>query len=130
MSILQEMWAIVTGVIVNASPISQIIMAIVVIGSGLLLNSMGRLFRVTVGALIIFGLLSLAYSVTQGADPAALPGTAWSDLKQMPVGNLVVMFIAFAIVISMVHLIGSAVGSGGGGGGGGHDDHGGGHGHH
>ena len=132
MNILQEMWSIVMSVITNASPISQIIMAVVVVGSGLLLNNMGRLFRVTVGALIIFGLLSLGYSVTQGADPTALPGTAWADLKQMTVGNLVVMFIAFAIVISMVHVVSSALASGGGGGGGGGHDagHGGGHGNH
>jgi hypothetical protein len=123
MSILQEMWSIVMSVFNNASNISLIIMLVVLVGAGFMLGDLRRLFRVTTGALIIFGLLSLAYTITQGADPAALPSTAWANLKQMTVGNLVVMFMAFAIVISMVHLIGSAVGSGGGGGGG-HGDHG------
>jgi hypothetical protein len=115
MSILQEMWSIVMSVFGSASTISLVIMLVVVVGSGLVLHDFRRLFSVTVGALIIFGLLSLGYTVTQGADPMALPGTAWADLKQMTVGNLVVMFLAFAIVISMVHLISGAVGGGGGG---------------
>ena len=122
MNILQEMWAIVMSVYGGASTISLVIMLVVVVGSGLALNDFRRLFSVTIGALIIFGLLSLGYTVTQGADPVALPGTAWSDLKQMTVGNLVVMFLAFAIVIAAVHLLRSTVGAGGGGGG-----HGGGH---
>lgn len=117
MSILQEMWSIVMSVFNNASNISLIIMLVVLVGAGFMLGDLRRLFRVTMGALIIFGLLSLAYTITQGADPMALPGTAWADLKQMTVGNLVVMFMAFAIVISVIHLIGSTVGSGGGGGG-------------
>jgi hypothetical protein len=43
----------------------------------------------------------------------ALPTTAWNDLKVMMVGDLVVYFLAFAIVITIVHLIRGAVGSGG-----------------
>lgn len=121
MPILQEMWDIVLSVFGNASTISLVIMLVVVVGSGLVLNDFRRIVGVTLGALIIFGLLSLAYTVVQGADPVALPGTAWADLKQMTVGNLVVMFLAFAIVISVVHIISNAVGSrSGGGGGGGH----------
>ena len=119
MPILQEMWDIVMSVFGNATTITLVIMLIVVVGSGLVLGDFRRIVGVTLGALVIFGLLTLAYSVIQGADPVALPGTAWADLKQMTVGNLVVMFIAFAIVISVVHLIRNAVGSGGGGGGGG-----------
>ena len=114
------MWDIVMSVFGNATTITLVIMLLVVVGSGLVLNDFRRIVGVTLGALIIFGLLTLGYSVVQGADPVALPGTAWADLKQMTVGNLVVMFIAFAIVISIVHLIRNAVGSGGGGGGGGH----------
>jgi hypothetical protein len=123
MSILQEMWSIVMSVFGSASTISLVIMLVVVVGAGMMLRGFGHLLSMTTGALIIFGLLSLGYTITQGADPMALPGTAWADLKQMTVGNLVVMFLAFAIVISMVHLIGGAVGSGGGGGGGDHGGH-------
>lgn len=120
MPILQEMWDIVLSVFGNASTISLVIMLVVVVGSGLALHDFRRIVGVTLGALIIFGLLTLAYSVVQGANPVALPGEAWADLKRMTVGNLVVMFLAFAIVISAVHIISNAVGSRSGGGGGGH----------
>ena len=62
-------------------------------------------------SLIVFGLLRLVYSVVKGADPMSLPTTAWTNLKVMSVGDLTVYFLAFAIVISAVHIIRNAVGS-------------------
>lgn len=117
MAILQEMWDIVMRVFGSADTISLVIMLVVVVGAGMALGAFGRIVQVTVGALVIFGLLRLAYTVTQGAEATALPSTAWNDLKVMSVGDLTVYFIAFAIVISIVHLIRNSVGSGGGGGG-------------
>jgi Na+/citrate or Na+/malate symporter len=104
------MWSIVTSVFGGASTISLIIMLVVAVASGLVLRDYSRIVGVTLGALIIVGLLIVAYPVVQGtADPGALPTTAWSELKGMTVGNLVVEFIAFAIVIYAVHLISSTV---------------------
>lgn len=121
MVILQEMWDIVMRVFGGADSISLIIMLLVVIAAGMALGHFNRIVQVTVGSLAIFGLLRLAYSVVKGAQPAALPATAWNDLKVMSVGDLVVFFLAFAIVITVVHTIRRSVGSGGGGGGhGGH----------
>lgn len=117
MMILQEMSDIVMRVFGGADSISLIIMLVVVVGAGMALGQFGRIVQVTVGALVIFGLLRVAYTVTQGAEATALPTTAWNDLKIMSVGDLVVYFLAFAIVIGVVHLIRNAVGSGGGGGG-------------
>lgn len=120
MNILQEMWDIVMRVFGSADTISLVIMLVVVVGAGMALGGFGRIVQVTVGALVIFGLLRLAYTITQGAEATALPSTAWNDLKVMSVGDLTVMFLAFAILISVVHLIRNTVGAGGGGGGGGH----------
>jgi hypothetical protein len=119
MDILQEMWDIVMSVFTTDS-ISLIIMLLVVVAAGMILGELGRIVQVTVGALAIYGLLRLAYSLSQGAEPGSLPSTAWSGLKIMTVGELVVYFIAFAIVISIVHVIRNAVAAGGGGGGGHH----------
>jgi hypothetical protein len=119
MPILQEMWDIVMRVFGGADSISLIIMLVVVVGAGMALGGLGRIVQVTVGALAIFGLLRIAYTLTQGAQPGALPQTAWNDLKVMSVGDLVVYFVAFAVVITIVHLIRNAVAAGGGGGGGG-----------
>lgn len=115
MSILEEMWNTVVTIFGGADSVSLIIMLLVVVAAGLVLGGLGRIVQVTVGALVIFGLLKLGYALTQGAEASALPTTAWNDLKMMSVGDLTVYFIAFAIVISAVHLIRNAVGSAGGG---------------
>jgi hypothetical protein len=119
MDILQEMWDIVMSVFTTDS-ISLIIMLLVVVAAGMVLGGLGRIIQVTVGALAIYGLLRIAYTLSQGADAGSLPSTAWNDLKAMTVGELVVYFIAFAIVITIVHLVRNAVAASGGGGGGHH----------
>jgi hypothetical protein len=113
MAILQEMLGIVQRVFGGADSISLLIMLVVVVAAGMALGETRRIVQVTIGALVIFGLLKLGYSVTQGANPTALPTTAWNDLKVMSVGDLVVYFLAFAIVITVVHTIRNSVGSGG-----------------
>lgn len=111
--ILREMWDIVMRVFGGADTISLVIMLVVVVASGMALQHMNRLVQVTFWSLIAFGLVRLAYSVVQGASPMSLPTTAWTDLKAMSVGDLTVYFLAFAIVISIVHLIRGTVGSNG-----------------
>jgi hypothetical protein len=105
---------IVSRVFGGADSISLILMLVVVVGAGMLLGEWRRIVQVTVGALVIYGLLRLGYAITQGAEPMALPTTAWNDLKLMMVGDLVVYFLAFAIVITAVHVIRGAVGARGG----------------
>lgn len=113
-NILNEMLAIVSRVFGGADTISLLIMLVVVVAAGVQLHELRRIVQVTVGALVLYGLLKLAYSITQGANAVALPTTAWNDLKVMSVGDLTVYFLAFAIVISVVHTIKNSVGSGGG----------------
>jgi hypothetical protein len=113
MTILREMLDIVQRVFGGADSISLLIMLVVVVGAGMALGETRRIIQVTIGALVIYGLLKLGYSITQGANPTALPTTAWNDLKIMSVGDLVVYFLAFAIVITVVHIIRNSVGSGG-----------------
>lgn len=118
--ILNEMWGIVMKVFGGADTVSLVIMLVVVVASGMVLGRMGRLIQVTFWSLVVFGLLGLAYSLTRGADPASLPSTAWANLRLMTVSDLTVYFLAFAIVIAIVHTIRNTVGSGGGGHGGHH----------
>lgn len=113
MDIVQDMRDIVWSVF-NTDSISLIIMLVVVVAAGMMLGELARIIQVTVGALAVYGLLRLAYTLSQGADAASLPETAWGGLKLMTVGELVVYFIAFAIVISIVHVIRNAVASRGG----------------
>lgn len=110
-AILGDMWNIVMNVFGSADTVSLVLMLLVVVASGLRLHDIGHIIQVTFWSLIVFGLLRLAYSVVRGADPLSLPTTAWTNLKVMSVGDLTVYFLAFAIVISAVHLIRNAVGS-------------------
>jgi hypothetical protein len=110
-AILGEMWAIVMNVFGGSDTVSLVLMLVVVVASGMRLHDMSRLVQVTFWSLIVFGLLRLVYSVVKGADPMSLPTTAWTNLKVMSVGDLTVYFLAFAIVISAVHIIRNAVGS-------------------
>ena len=121
--ILTDMWDIVMRVFGSADTVSLIIMLLVVVLFGLMLRSFGDVITLTVSALIVYGLARLAYSVYKGADPGSLLGTAWGDLKVMSVGDLVVYFLAFAIVMGVVSILRSFAGGGGGGGGGGHGHH-------
>lgn len=108
-TIMTDMWDIVSRVFGGADTVSLVIMLLVVVAFGLMLHRFADIITLTVSALIIFGLLRLAYSVTQGADPAALANTAWGDLKVMTVSDLVVYFLAFAIVIAIISTIRSVV---------------------
>lgn len=111
--ILNEMWEIVMRVFGGADTVSLVIMLFVVVTSGMLLREMGRIVQVTFWSLVVFGLLRLAYSIVKGASAMALPTEAWGSLKAMSVGDLTVYFLAFAIVIAIVHTIRTSVGSGG-----------------
>ena len=108
-TIMQDMWDIVMRVFGSADSVSLVIMLLVVVLFGLMLRSFGDVITLTVSALVVYGLARLGYSVYQGADPAALAGTAWGNLKVMPVGDLVVYFLAFAIVMGIISLIRSMV---------------------
>jgi hypothetical protein len=72
-AILQEMLEIVTRVFGGADTISLLIMLLVIVASGMMLGEVRRIVQVTVGALVLYGLLKLGYSITQGANPIALP---------------------------------------------------------
>ncbi len=110
-AILGEMWSIVMNVFSGTDTISLVLMLFVVIAFGLRLNQMSRIVQATFWSLIVLGLLRLAYSVVNGADPVSLPTTAWTNLKVMTVGDLTVYFLAFAIVIAVVHTLRGVVGS-------------------
>jgi hypothetical protein len=112
-TILHEMLGILQRVFGGADSVSLLIMFVVIVAAGFALGETRRIIQVTIGALSIFGLLRLGYTITQGANPIALPTTAWNDLKVMSVGDLVVYFLAFAIVITVVHIIRNSVNSGG-----------------
>jgi len=108
-TIMQDMWDIVMRVFGSADTVSLVTMLLVVVLFGLMLRSFGDVITLTVSALIVYGLARLGYSVYQGADPAVLAGTAWGNLKVMPVGDLVVYFLAFAIVMGIISTIRSMV---------------------
>lgn len=89
----------------GADSTSQIIMLVVALAAGLALTRMSNIVNVTVGALVAYGLIRLALLAVAGKSIAELPGVAWSSLAGMTVSDLVVYFVAFAIVILIVSTV-------------------------
>jgi disulfide bond formation protein DsbB len=88
---------------------TQIIMLLIALIAGLRLGGWRNLVNVTLGALVLAGLVRLGLMAAQGTPAATLPETAWNILGDTRVSTLLIYFIAFAIVIFVVHVIRSAM---------------------
>jgi hypothetical protein len=102
---LESVFSTVQQVFMGSDATSQVIMLVVALAAGLALTRVTNIVNVTVGALVIYGLARLGLMATQGTQPAELPGIAWTALSGMTVNNLVVYFLAFAIVILIVYMV-------------------------
>jgi hypothetical protein len=102
---LENILSTVQSVFMGSDATSQVIMLVVALAAGLALTRVGNIVNVTVGALVAYGLVRLGLLASQGTQPAELPGVAWNSLSAMTVNNLVVYFLAFAIVILIVYMV-------------------------
>jgi hypothetical protein len=108
---LEDVMASVQQVFGSADAVSLIIMLVVVLAAGLALSGVGNIVNVTVGALVFYGLGRLALLASQGVPLGELPGRGWDSLKTMQVNELAVYFIAFAVIILLVHIVRGATSS-------------------
>ncbi len=109
MSELLNLWHTITGIITSSDVVTLIIMAVVAIGAGFAMQSMGSLVTATFGALVLFGLASFVRGAIGGKSAATLAQSDWHSLLAMQVQLLIAYAIAFAVVIAIVHAIRSAV---------------------
>jgi hypothetical protein len=109
---LESILSTVQSVFGAADATSQLIMLVIALAAGLALAEARRIVNVTFWALVVYGLVRLGMMASQGTPLADLPGAAWNALAGMTVNNLVVYFLAFAIVIMIVHMVRSLMARG------------------
>ncbi|HEY8697858.1 MAG TPA: hypothetical protein VIM02_09585 [Rhizomicrobium sp.] len=111
MSALIDLWHSVTGVFTSADMITLAIIVVIALAAGFMMESMGSLVTMTVGALVVFGLATYARAIAMGGgkDAGAVAQTDWHNLLGLQVQVLLAYAIAFAVVIAVVHLIRSLV---------------------
>jgi hypothetical protein len=102
---LENILATVQTVFGQADATSQVIMLVIALAAGLALPRVRSIVNVTLSALVIYGLVRLGLVASQGTQIGELPGVAWGALSGMTVNNLVVYFMAFAIVILVVYMV-------------------------
>ena len=109
MSELVSLWHSVAGIFTSSDVVTLIIMAVVAIGVGFAMQSMGSLITATVGALVLFGLATFVRAVIGGKSATALAQADWHSLLALQVQVLLSYAIAFAVVIAVVHYVRSLV---------------------
>lgn len=110
MSELMNLWHSIVGIVHSADVVTLVIMAVVAIGAGFAMQSMGSLVTATFGALVLFGLATFVRAAIGGKGNAlSLAQSDWHSLLAMQVQLLIAYAVAFAIVIAVVHAIRSAV---------------------
>ena len=110
MFVIMDLWHSIHGIFTSADVITLVIMAVIALGAGFAMQSMGSLITATFGALVVFGLAGFVRAVTMGGKNAAtLAQTDWHSLLSLQTQVVLGYAIAFAIVIAVVHLVRSVV---------------------
>jgi hypothetical protein len=110
MSALTDIWNNINGILHSADTITLVIMAVIVLGAGFLMEELGSIVTVTVGALIVFALAGFVRAVAMnGANAAQLAQSDWHDFLAWQVQGLVAYAVLFAVAIAVIQLIRSLV---------------------
>lgn len=109
MSELVSLWHSITAIITSSDTVTLVIMAVVAIGAGLAIQGMGALVTATFGALVLFGLATFVRGAIGGKSATTLAQNDWHSLLTLQVQVLLCYAIIFAVVITVVHAIRSAV---------------------
>ena len=110
MFVVMDLWHSINSIFTSADIITLVIMAVIAIGAGFAMQSMGSLVTATFGALVVFGLAGYVRAITMGKkDASVLAQADWHSLQGLQMQVLLGYAIAFAIVIAIVHLVRSVV---------------------
>jgi hypothetical protein len=102
---LQQMMDLVTGVFTGVDQTTWIIMVVIVLLAALLMRAFGQIITITLGALVVFALATAGRQIAAGADPLGLAQERWNSFLALSVGQFLVYFLAFAIVIAGIFMI-------------------------
>jgi len=110
MSALTDIWHTIQSIVTSADWITLVVAAIVVIGAAFAIDGLNALLGATVLSLVVFGLLDYVRAVTLGHQNATATATTdWHNFLALPMLTLLAYAILFAVLISLVHVIRTAV---------------------
>jgi hypothetical protein len=102
---LLEFWYAILAVFNNFDPITYAIMAIIVVGAGLMMPNITSLITVTVAALMIFAFALFARTALAAKDAASLARSDWNDFLALPLHTVFLYACVFAVAITIIHAI-------------------------
>lgn len=103
---LDQLTNLVTGVFSTTDEITLGIMVVIVILTGLLMGSIAQIINFTLGALVLFAAALVARAIIMDkAEPMALAEQRWNAFLGLSMGEFLVYFVAFALVILGVFLV-------------------------
>jgi len=106
MPFLMDMWHAVQGIVMSSDWITLVIMAVIALGAGFLMHSMGSLPTTTIVALVAFGLAGYVRAVTLGKqNAAAFASTDWQALLNLQIKVLLPYFLLFLVAIAVAHAL-------------------------
>jgi hypothetical protein len=99
-----DIWHTAHGILTTSDLITLGIMAVVAIGAGFMMQSLGSIVTTTVVALVAFALVSYARAVTLGGQNAsAYATTDWQAFQNLHMLQLLAYSVTFAVVIAIAH---------------------------
>ncbi|MEL7028561.1 MAG: hypothetical protein AAGL49_04970 [Pseudomonadota bacterium] len=111
-NIITDIVGIVTTVFMSGDWISTALAFAVAIGAAFTMNRFGQIWGVSLGALVLFGLLSLVLAIVLGGGEMPVTSrleSGWNQFMGMTAGGLLGYLIAFLIVIGASFAVRSAI---------------------
>lgn len=113
MSSVMELVHSVIGLATSGDWVGLAIIVVIAVAAGMLVQHASAILSATVGALVIFALATFVRGVmsVKNANASAIAQSDWNHLLKLPVHDLIVYAIAFAVLIAIVHVIRQVVAS-------------------
>ena len=110
MSVLNDLWHTMHGIVLSADTVTLVIMAVIALGAGFIMQSFGSIVTTTFVALLAFALAGYVRAVTAGGqNAAAYAQTDWHGFLGLQMLTLVAYSVTFAVIIAVVHFLRSLV---------------------
>lgn len=104
MSFLMDIWHAVQGIVTTSGLMTLIVMAVIALGAGAMMQSLGSVVSTTLVALIAFALVEYVLAITLGKQNAsAYATTDWQAFQALHMLTLLAYALLFGVVIAVAH---------------------------
>lgn len=103
MTTLLDAWYSILPAFSSFDPVTYTMMALIVVGGGLMMPNIASIINATLAALMIFALALFARTALVAQDAATLARADWNDLLAMPVHTLSTYVLVFGVAIAMIY---------------------------